>query len=259
MTAARQITLLASLGLLACQEAGAPTQPLPASATPPFSGTIFIDPDIITSSDPTAFVGLVYAGQAARTMFDRRVNAWVNVDAYVFDASFDDGATVEVQVNPEFATPAASQVEAEFYSDAIGRLPRGLREEVKTVWIHQGVAPFGGGNNNILIHGGQAARYVADGILEETLAHEAAHTSLDPYHATAPDWLAAQAADPTFISTYARANPTREDIAESYVPYLAVRYRADRITASLRTTILETIPNRIAYFDRLSLPMYPMN
>ena len=92
---------------------------------------------------------------------------------------------------------------------------------METVWIHRGTEPFGGGNNNLLIHTGRADLYAADGILEETLVHEAAHTSLDAAHASAPAWLAAQSADPTFISTYARDFPNREDIAESVLPYLA--------------------------------------
>jgi hypothetical protein len=230
----------------------------PAPAPPPFNGTIFIDPDIITPDDPTTFLGLTYAGQAPRTMYDRRAEGWVTRDAFLFDATFDDGLTVEVQVNPEFGTPEASEVEALFYADAIGRLPTALRRDVETVWIHQGVQPFGGGNNNLLIHVGQGDLYIADGILEETLVHEAAHTSLDADHATAPGWIAAQVADPTFISTYARDFPQREDIAESFVPYLAVRYRADRIAGSLRSTILASIPNRIAYFDGLGLEMHPI-
>ncbi len=217
-----------------------------------------MDPDIITSADPTSFVGLEFVGQGSRIMFDRRVDAWVTVEAFLFDASFDDGLAMEIQVNPEFATTAASRAEAEFYAEAIGRLPTALRADVQTVWIHRGVELFGGGNNNLLIHVGQAALYVADGILEETLVHEAAHTSLDAAHASAPGWQAAQAADPTFISTYARDYPTREDLAESFLPYLAIRYRSDRITESLRTTILETIPNRIDYFDGLSLAMHPI-
>ena len=101
--------------------------------------------------------------------------------------------------------------------------------------------------------------YVADGILEETLVHEAAHTSLDAAHAASPGWLAAQEADPTFISDYARSFPAREDIAESFLPWLAVRYRGDRIDDELRTMILDAIPNRLAYFDALVLDLHPID
>lgn len=241
-----------------CGVDSSPGPSLPNNPSPPFGGTIFIDPDIITDSDPTTFLGLVPAGQEVRTMFDRRVNGWIDVSAYLFEATFDDGLTAEVQVNPEFGSVAAAEAQALFYAEAIGRLPTGLRIDVETVWIHAGVEPFGGGNNNLLIHIGQGDLYVADGILEETFVHEAAHTSLDAAHASSPGWLAAQAADPTFISTYARDNREREDIAESFVPYLAVRFRSDRISQSLEDVILATIPNRIAYFDGLALDMYPI-
>ncbi len=245
------------VALAACAEGDLP--PLdPGPSPPPFGGTIFIDPDIITESDPTAFSGLMPAGRGSRTMFDRRVEGWITVDAFLFDAAFDDGLATEVQVNPEFGDSASARVEAETYATAIGRLPTALREDVRTVWIHRGVEPFGGGNDNILIHTGQAGLYVADGILEETLVHEAAHTSLDAEHATAPGWLAAQAADGTFISSYAADFPLREDVAESFVPYLAARYRADRISPTLLDTILRTIPNRIAYLDEQGFDLHPI-
>jgi len=252
-----RVFAMATCTLVACGGDG-PNEPDPVAVHPPFGGTIFIDPDIITSEDPTTFLGLSFAGQASRTMYDRRVAGWITVDAFLFDASFDDGLAVEVQVNPEFGDAALSEEQAVRYADVIGRLPTALRRDVETVWIHRGVQPFGGGNNNLLIHVGQADLYVADGILEETLVHEAAHTSLDAAHAVSPGWRAAQSADPTFISDYARDFPTREDVAESFVPYLAVRYRADRINPSLESVILGAMPNRIAYFDGLGLDMHPI-
>jgi hypothetical protein len=229
-----------------------------ARPEPPFSGTIFIDPDIITAQDPTTFESVSYAGQGMRTMFDRRVNNWINVNAYLFNATFGDGLAAEIQVNPEFGSITAAAFEAQKYGAVIGRLPTALRADVETVWIHKGVQPFGGGNDNLLIHTGQAALYEADGILEETLVHESSHTSLDAAHASSAGWLAAQAADGEFISTYARDNPTREDIAESFLPYLALRYRPERISQALADTISQTIPNRIAYFDDQSFDMFPL-
>ncbi len=253
----RNFIFLTALALVACGTDDQPLEPIPAE--PPFSGTIFIAPNIITSSDPTTFQELTYAGQASRRMFDRRVDTWITVDAYLFDASFDDGLSAEIQVNPEFGGPDEARIEAEKYAEVIGRLPTVLRTDVETVWIHKGTQLFGGGNNNLLIHVGRAALYDADGILEETLMHEAAHTSLDAAHARAPGWLAAQAADGNFISTYAKQHPFREDIAESFVPWVAVRYRSDRISQSLANIILNTIPNRLAYFDAQSFDMYPID
>jgi hypothetical protein len=190
-------------------------------------------------------------------MFDRRVNNWITVDAYLFNATFDDGLSVEVQVNPEFGSAELAQAPAEKYAIVIGRLPSTLRKDVQTVWIHKGTELFGGGNNNLLIHIGQADVYESEGILEETFVHEASHTSLDHPHATAAGWVAAQDKDPTFISTYARDNPTREDIAETVLLYLAVRHGQDRIPSEIESTVLKTIPNRIQYLDGLTWDLYP--
>lgn len=229
-----------------------------AHAAPPFSGTIFIDPDIITPSDPSSFVGVGYVGQGTRTMFDRRANAFVNYNAFLFSATFADAPAIEIQVNPEFGNPTAARAEALRFAPAIGQLPLALRDDLRTVWIHRGVEGFGGGNNNLLIHTGQADQYIAGGILEETFVHEASHTSLDAGHAASPGWRAAQTADGEFISTYARDNPTREDVAESFLPYLAVRHRRDRISQALADTITSTIPNRLAYFDGQSFDLTPV-
>jgi hypothetical protein len=177
--------------------------PAALTADPPVSGTIFMDPDIITPSDPTTFSGVTYTGQGSRLMFDRRTNSWSTTNAYLFRATFTDGFIVEIQVNPEFGTVAGAQIEAAKYGPPIGRLPKALRVDLETVTIHKGVNPFGGGNNNLLIHTGQADLYIGDGILEETLVHEAAHTSLDAAHQASTGWLAAQQSDPEFISTYA--------------------------------------------------------
>jgi len=111
-------------------------------------------------------------------MFDRRVNGWITARAYLFDAQFDDGLDIEIQVNPEFSA-AAAVAEASKYAESIGRLPTLLRAGVETVWIHRGRKLFGGGNKNILIHLQMAEEYMRDGFLEEALMHEGVHSSLD--------------------------------------------------------------------------------
>ena len=244
--------------IVSCGNDGELEMPPEIPATPPFGGTIFLDPDIITDSDDTTFESLFYVGQATRKMFDRRVDNWITVTPFLFNATYDDGLSIEIQVNPEFQGSDAAEVEALKFAEVIGRLPTALRMDVETVWIHKGIELFGGGNNNILIHTGQSTLYENDGILEETLVHEASHTSLDAKHSTSPGWISAQESDGNFISTYARDNPVREDIAETFLLYMAIRYRSDRIDKSLEGTILETIPNRIMYFDDQYFNMYPI-
>ena len=181
-------------------------------------------------------------------MYDRR-SGWIDLEPFLFDTKFSDLPSVEIQVNPEFGSIEKAKVQAERFAPVIGRLPKCLRKDIKTVWIHMGNEPFGGGNNNLLIHVGQADDYENRGILEETLVHEAAHTSLDGVHAYAEEWQNAQEQDAEFISTYARDNPFREDIAESFLPYFAARHRPERISSKLKEIIEKTIPHRIKYFD----------
>lgn len=236
------------------EQAITPTTP----AGPPFDGTIFLDPDIIVDSDPSTFVSLSYVGQDMRLMYDRRVNKFITVPAFIYNSTYDDGLTIEIQVNPEFQNPELGQTVALKFATVIGRLPTSLRVDVETVWIHKGTEPFGSGNNNLLVHTGQATQYEKDGILEETFVHEASHSSLDAAHATSAGWISAQESDGNFISTYALDNPKREDIAESFLLYLAVRHRSDRISQSLKSVTLQTIPNRIKYFDTQKFEMYPI-
>jgi len=228
-------------------------------ATPPFYGTIGIDPDIILPTDPSAFLQVSYVRRDARTLFDRRTGLSDRIErVHILIATFDDGDDIEFRVHPEFAAEASAEAAAARYAYVIGQLPYVLRRRLRSVAVLMGVQPFGGDarHGEILIHTGQARQYENEGILEETLVHEACHVSLDVLHARAGGWIAAQQADGEFISIYARDHPVREDVAESFLPYYAVRYRSDRISAEMLRSIEETIPHRIAYFDE-HVPLGP--
>jgi len=53
-------------------------------------------------------------------------------------------------------------------------------------------------------------------------------------------------------------HPNREDLAESFVAYYAIRLRQNRVSDEVEETILKTIPNRIAYFDEHYDPSPPI-
>jgi len=228
------------------------------STAQPYRGTIFFDPDVITADDPSTFDTLVYTGQGIRRVFDRRLPGWATINAYLFDIVFDDGLKTEAQVNPEFGTLEAATAAAQKYAEVVGRLPACLRVDVDALWINTGTKPFGGGNRSLLIYTGQSAIYEERGILEETLIHEASHTSLDATHALAEDWKNSQTLDGKFISNYAASNPEREDIAESFLMWIAVRQPVMKISEEDSLTITRTIPNRLIYFDKQDLNMYPL-
>ena len=96
------------------------------------------------------------------------------------------------------------------------------------------------------IYTGQGREYIRDGFVEEVFLHEGGHLSLDLAHVNSAGWRAAQEADGVFISDYARDFPEREDIAESILPYFAVRYRPERLTEAARVCDLGR-PSRIVW------------
>lgn len=231
----------------------------PTGLRPPVLGpTTFIDPDLITETDSSALTGVVANGQGSRTMFDRRVDGDVTVDAWLFDASYDDGLAAEVQVNPELADTTAARL-AEEYARAVGRLPHAIRAGIDEIWVHDGDELFGAFGGSLLIHVAQARSYYNDGFLDEALAHQAVHVTLDPAHAASAGWLNAQQVDNGFISQNAEDAPTTEDVAESFLPYLAVVHGAGRVTLFLQTTIAQQIPARLTYFDDQVFDMYPVD
>ena len=55
-----------------------------------------------------------------------------------------------------------------------------------------------------------------------------------------------------FISDYAQSDPLYEDLPETFLLYLALRYREDRLPRGMADIIERAIPNRIAVLDALA-------
>ena len=221
---------------------------------PPWSGTIFITGGIIDSTNNNYFIGVEYVNQSRRQMYDRR-SGWGYYESYNYNASFTDDISVEIQINPEFDFNETYTLALK-YAKLIGQLPTRLKKDLETMWIHKGTNPWGGGNNNILIHTGQTVEYenwYTGNIVEETIIHEAAHTSLDSYIYGTDGWNNAVAADQTFISTYAKDYPNREDVAELLPLYIGVKYFPERLDRETRSKILSCCLNRILFLDSLNL------
>ncbi len=233
---------------------------LPHTGEPPFGGTVWVTPEILGPDDPSSFGSVTHTGRGFREIFDRRANAWITVNAYLFDVQFGE-RTVEWQFNPEFGSAEAAEAEIEVFGPAMGRLPAALLANLQEVEVNAGQGAFGGNsyNGSILIHTEDPGtrRAVNDGFLEEVFMHEGAHASLDPDHADSPGWRSAQQADGVSISDYAQDFPDREDVAETILPYFAVRYRPERLSAQLLWLMTRTTPNRLAYFDGEDLDMSP--
>jgi len=220
---------------------------------PPYGGTVWVTPDVLGPSDPTSLGSVSYVGRGLRDLFDRRVNMWITVNAYLFEAQFGK-RTVEFQVNPEFGSQAAAREQVGRFAPAIGRLPAVLMSGIQQVDVNAGDELFGGNSRDrsLLIHTDAMSGF--EEFLEEVFLHEAAHAALDPI-SDDPGWRMAQGTDGAFISEYARDFPDREDVAESFLPYFALRHRPDRLTAEQRWFMMTTIPNRLAYFDEQQFDM----
>ena len=224
------------------------------TGTPPYGGTVFISPRVIEPSDRTTLGSITYAGRGPRYVYDRRPDMRITIDAYLFDVRYGEHE-VEFRVNPEFGSKEAAQAEVQTYAPALGRLPAVLLSAMpnRGMTIHAGHEPWGGG----LIHTDRGKDYIRQGLVAEVFVHEGAHVALDSEHRDSSGWRAAQRADGVFISDYARDHPDREDIAESFLTYLAVRYRPERLTDADRAAILRAIPNRLIYFDEQGFDMSP--
>ena len=133
---------------------------LPHTGIPPFRGTIWVTPDILGPDDPSSFGSVTYTGRGTREIFDRRVNEWITVNAYLFDVRFGD-RKVEWQFNPEFGSEEAARAEIDVFAPAIGRLPVALLSNVKEVEVNAGKGLFGGDpyEGSILIHTEDSLRY----------------------------------------------------------------------------------------------------
>ena len=224
----------------------------------PYSGTVWINSNVIMKADPTTFLSLSDAGRHDREVYDARIGHWSIIHTYVFDARYDDGLSVEVLVNPEYGSASAARQVAGRYARILGQMPTGLRVGVNMLTIHKGYERAnGGGNHDINFHEEHAEEALAKGFLEEVMMHEAVHATLDPEYNNTTEWSRAQRADGKFISTYAREYSNTEDMAESFSTWFIARFAIDRMPRETLRTIYRTIPNRLAYFDSLLLDMYP--
>ena len=220
---------------------------------PPYSWTTRISGRIIEPSDPARLGSVTYAGRGERRVWDMRPRSWMTINAYLFDARYAE-QVVEFRVNPEFDSKEAAQAVIEKYVHALGQMPEVLLSGIKFVNINAGHQVWAAhSDGGITIH----TDHASSDVLEEVMFHEATHVALDRLHRDSPGWRAAQVADGSFISTYAQDNPVREDIAESFLIYLAVQHRPERLTPVVIGTFRRTIPNRLAYFDEQEFNMSP--
>lgn len=225
--------------------------PAAAGGAPPYDSTADTVFDIIAADDPSSFRCLTDIGRGARQIWDKRVDGEPVVEAFLFTADYSDGASIEIAVNPEFATVDKARAEAMRYAVPLGRLPPLLREGLGRLSIHGGDEGFHAGTGQIVVYAERATRRIAQAHLEESLFHEAVHATLDDEHRLAPAWQEAKRRDGGFLTSYAQATPDREDLAETALFAFALLHYPERFPPVDTQTVRAAVPNRLAYIAQL--------
>ncbi len=174
------------------------------------------------------------------------------------------GLSVDFEIYSEFTLEEAASIELK-YAPLIGQLGKELRKNIKSFEFLKGEEGASAQRSadlnyaNITFHTGWLDNVVStrpDGDrTEELMIHESAHLSIDPYVYGQEGWNEAVLLDGNYLSTYAKDNPDSEDVAETFQAYIAVKYFPERISNSLRDTILSVCLNRFKYFDTLNLDL----
>ena len=223
----------------------------------PYYQFISFSKNIVTEEDPSTFQGLVYQGAYPRVLPNNRSSiSSTSVSAFVFAAAYEN-KNINFIINPEFGDQKSAEQVAISYANVVGRLPLFLRDGIYEVYVNQGFEPLFGKDNALIIYSELAENLNTGGILEEVLIRESVHASLDSEIGESSEWHSAMIEDGKAISQLA-TDRSNEDVAESVLAYLGTRYRANRISASVEQTIMNTIPNRIDYFDFQGFVMHPI-
>lgn len=247
-----------------------------------YSGAVYVEPSTFDDrnvgynkqTDPDSSFKpneIYFVGNDCREIFDRRINDFVTVNAYIYFATSADEIRTEFWVHDDFIEQDAAVREVFKYGYAFGRLPAFLRIGVKAIVIVNGtiadeeetfideVDSFGSYSQNILIHTGIGEQYLAEGILEEALTYEAIHVTIDPYISRTEWYVDAILRDNNrYVTEYAATNPLREDVAETILLWLAVRFRTDRLSTFDYDYIVNTIPNRLDFLNNQRYDVYPL-
>ncbi|MDC0162826.1 hypothetical protein OAI59_01525 [Flavobacteriaceae bacterium] len=230
---------------------------------PPFGGTMWDLPDLITSSDYTIYSTSSYQGIETRLFYDKSIPDFINYPAHIYKVNFGDNLSIDFEIHTEFTQEEAGNIEQK-YAPLIGQLGKDLRRNIKSFEFLKGEEVASAQRTddlnyaNITFHTDWLTlvetRFSGDRT-EELLIHESAHLSIDPYVYGQQGWTDAVNLDGNYLSTYAKDNPNSEDVAETFQAYIAVKYFPDRISNSLRDTILSVSLNRFKYFDSLNLDL----
>lgn len=222
--------------------------------TPLFPNSVVSnDIDFIRADDPDTYVSLAFLGRARKEMPSRISNELFDQNAFIFEATFTDGETMEIWCHSTFGTQAAAQGYAEKLGPRLGKLPVFQRNMVNHVVIHNGDAgAFAELEGQFFIlYSDNMDRRISTNDLEETVFHESVHASYQFMFQNDPAWLNAQASDLSYITEYGEDNASLEDMAEAALfAYTMITYPG-RLSPEIEAWITANNASRLAWFGML--------
>jgi len=248
---------------------------------------------IINSNDPSTLQKIVYIGEEKRNMRepfrvreDKSRRFLFKATPYVFDAYYENGKIFEILIyfeKEKNKSKTKAESLANSYAFMIGQMPNVLLQRLDAAHIFadiKGVSNAGANDRTIDIHPAGESGYSKYGnTIEELFMHELVHASLDKpiYGVYKPinkkrhknetieskklswrDWREAVKKDKKkYINDYAKTS-IHEDLAESFIAWVALRYKSKRLPNIKIQEIENNIPNRIIFFDKQNFDMYPL-
>ena len=230
-----------------------------AETDPPYGGTVYIDKDWLTLSDPSIYLGKSYIGVETFTWYDFRNNQWTDSSAYSYELRYEHGINVTASIHTDNAQDLIEEY-LDGWGDMLGQAPARLLQGLGEFQV----VPAQAGNDGLKANGytdpthmvlytndplRSFEREASSGYVREAIIHELGHATVGPLQESA-EWLEAQATDPCFISNYARDNPNSEDVSETILPYLMLRLMPERVSESDKTKINQCVQARSEVLDQ---------
>ena len=225
---------------------------------------------LIEPSDPSFLTEVTYIETAlrypTRTLYYREGTEPFEV--HIYRAVYSNGHEMNFNIDTAFTLEEAKS-EAEKIAYMYGQVPGLLLVGMDDFVLFRGEGhPSSGRVTRFYTQVMQNLGH----FVEENFMHDMAHASLDwdepngskqqfdiaddktliPHRGVLNknEWVTVAREDDYFVSYYAKENPEREDIAESIIQYLVLRWRPERFDPFVLKFIEETIPGRISYLDQ---------
>lgn len=212
------------------------------------------DIDFIHTDDPTVPHETIWKARGCKEMpSSLTVDSLMQDDCYVLQLKFEDGASVGLWAEPGFESKKVVSDYAKKIGDALGKLPKAMRQKLRRVILHKGdrVASSEHQGHFFIMYSENIDARVSTHDLEESVFHETIHATLEARHATSPEWLMAQKKDGDFITAYAASKPRQEDLPESALFAYTLIHHPGRMPAEVEKAVREIMPNRLDYLRNL--------